>query len=106
MATTRRPLKPKTPLDETRTPNGIPPGCNNPLPKHKPGEQQVDALGGIEELKRLANENVAEALTKATGGVVFGFTKQKALEEAIQKFGAELHSQYMISFRARYRIPP
>jgi hypothetical protein len=55
-------------------------------------------LGGIGELQRLGKENAAEALTKATGGSVFSFARQKALEEAIQKFGAGLHSQY--------RIPP
>jgi VWFA-related protein len=94
----KRRLKPKTPLDETGTPNGIPPGKNNPWPKHAPPEQQIDALGGIGELARLGKENAAEALTKATGGAVLSFTKQKALEEAIQKFGAELHTQYVISF--------
>ncbi len=29
---------------------------------------------------------------------MFPFTKQKALEEAIQKLGAELHTQYVLSF--------
>jgi len=98
VSTPRRPLKPKTPLDETGTPNGIPPGKNNPWPKKPPPERQIDAIGGIGELARLGKENTAEALTKATGGAMFSFTKQKALEEAIQKFGAELHSQYVISF--------
>jgi VWFA-related protein len=98
VSTPRRPLKPKTPLDETGTPNGIPPGKNNPFPKKPPAERQIDALGGIGELKRLAKENAAEVLTQATGGAVFSFTRQKALEEAIQKFGSELHTQYVISF--------
>jgi hypothetical protein len=37
-------------------------------------------------------------LTAVTGGIAFPFTRQKGLEDAIQKLGAELHSQYMLSF--------
>jgi hypothetical protein len=29
---------------------------------------------------------------------MLSFTKQKALEDAIQRFGTELHSQYVVSF--------
>lgn len=94
----RRPLKPKLPSDETGSPNGMPPGKYNPWPKHLPPEQQIDVLGGIGELKRLSGPNSAEALAEATGGRTFGFTSQKALEHEIQKFGVELHTQYLISF--------
>jgi len=76
----------------------MPPGKYNPWPKHLPPEQQADVLGGLGELKRLNLPNSAEALAKATGGTTFPFTKEKALEEAIQKFGQELHSQYVVSF--------
>jgi VWFA-related protein len=37
-------------------------------------------------------------LTRATGGRVIGFLKKDALEEAIQAVGAEVHSQYVVSF--------
>jgi VWFA-related protein len=94
----RRPLKPKTPNDELGTVNSNPPGRNNPWPKIPPPEQQVDALGGIGELARLYKTNAAEALTKSTGGTTFPFTRQRALEEAIGKLGAELHMQYVVSF--------
>jgi len=94
----RRPLKPKTPNDETGTVNGNPPGPYNPYPKIPPPEQQVDVLGGIGELARLHKTNTTEVLTKSTGGTTFPFTKQKALEDAIQKLGAELHMQYVVSF--------
>ena len=94
----RRPLKPKTPNDATGTVNGNPPGRYNPWPKIPPPEQQVDVLGGIGELARLGKANTAEALTKSTGGTTFPFTRQKALEEAIEKLGAELHTQYVVSF--------
>jgi len=94
----RRPLKPKTPNDALGTVNAAPPGRNNPWPKIPPPEQQVDALGGIGELARLHQTNTTEALTKSTGGATFPFTRQKALEEAIEKLGAELHTQYVLSF--------
>jgi VWFA-related protein len=94
----RRPLKPKTPNDEAGTVNGNPPGRYNPWPKIPPPEQQVDVLGGIGELARLGKTNTTDALTKGTGGATFPFTRQKALEEAITKFGAELSTQYVVSF--------
>ena len=47
---------------------------------------------------RLHKTNTTEVLTKSTGGTTFPFTKQKALEDAIQKLGAELHMQYVVSF--------
>jgi VWFA-related protein len=101
----RRPLKPKTPNDATGNVNGNPPGLHNPWPKIPPPEQQVDVLGGIGELARLGKTNTTEALTKNTGGTTFPFTRQKALEEAIEKLGAELHTQYVVSFAPEARAP-
>jgi VWFA-related protein len=94
----RRPLKPKTPNDATGNVNGNPPGKSNPFPKTPPPEQQDDALGGIGELARLHKRSTADVLTKDTGGTTFPFTRQKTLEAAIQKLGAELHMQYVVSF--------
>ena len=37
-------------------------------------------------------------LTKATGGQEFSFMKQRGLEEAVEKIGSELHSQYIITY--------
>lgn len=67
-------------------------------PKRLPPEQQIDVMGAVGELMRLGKTNTTEALTKATGGATLSFSRQKALEEAIQQFGIELHSQYVISF--------
>ncbi len=94
----RRPLKPKTPNDNTGIVNGNPPGKNNPFPKTPPPEQQVDPIGAIGELARLNKTNDAEVLAKSTGGATFPFTRQTALEGAIEKLGAELHRQYVVSF--------
>jgi VWFA-related protein len=101
----RRPLKPKTPNDATGNVNGNPPGLHNPWPKAPPPEQQVDALGGIGELARIGKTITTEALTKSTGGTTFLFTRRRALEEAIEKLGAELHAQYMVSFAPEASAP-
>jgi VWFA-related protein len=101
----RRPLKPKTPNDETGNVNGYPPGLHNPWPKIPSPEQQTDVLGGIGELARLGKTNTTAALTKSTGGTTLPFTRQKALEEAIEKLGAELHAQYVVSFAPEASAP-
>jgi VWFA-related protein len=98
VAGARRALKPKMPEDVLGWVNGMPPGKFNPWPKRLPPEQQVDVMGAIGELMRLGKTNTTEALTKATGGATLAFSKQRALEDAIQRFGTELHSQYVISF--------
>jgi hypothetical protein len=92
---------PKMPTDETGTVSGGPPECNPvacPDPAMPHPEQRVDVKGGIGELVRLVKTNTSEALTKGTGGAIFPFTRLKGLEEAIRKLGAELHSQYLLSF--------
>ena len=78
--------------------NGNPPGLYNPWPRIPPPERQIDAIGGIAEIRRLGQTNTAEALAKATGGALFPFTRQKALEQAILALGEELHTQYVLSF--------
>ena len=78
------------------TPNGNPPSRTNPsIP---PPEQRVDILAGIGELARLHKTDTAKALTVATGGTTLPFTRQKGLEDAIEKLGAELHTGYLLSF--------
>jgi VWFA-related protein len=92
--------RPKRPNDEYGTVSGGPPHCGMicvepPLP---PAEQRVDVLGGMEELLRLGKTNTTQALAAGTGGTTLSFTGLKGLEEAIQKVGADLHSQYLLSF--------
>jgi VWFA-related protein len=73
-----------------------------PIP---PPDSRVDILGGIGELTRLGKTNDTEVLTKATGGMTFPFTRQKGLEDAIARLGAELHSQYVLSFTPETPAP-
>jgi VWFA-related protein len=94
----RRAIKPRTPNDEAGVVNPNPPGRYNPWPKIPPPERQVDAIAGVGEIARRFRTNTTEVLARSTGGVTFPFTSQKALEQAIVKLGAELHSQYVVSF--------
>ena len=95
-ASTRAP-SPNPASEETmKTRTGAPPGKFNP--KIPPPEERVDFIGGLQELARLGTANTTEVLAKNTGGTIFSFTREKALEEAVQKLGAELHTQYVLSF--------
>jgi VWFA-related protein len=73
-----------------------------PIP---PADQRMDILGGFSELARLGDVNTTEVLTTVTGGAVFPFTRQKGLENAIEKLGGELHTQYLLSFAPAAPIP-
>lgn len=52
----------------------------------------------FKDAKAIFKDNPIEAFTKGTGGTEYSFFKQKGLEDAIQKIGAELHSQYFVSY--------
>jgi VWFA-related protein len=53
----------------------------------------------FKDVKAIFKDNPVELFTKGTGGTEFGFHGQRSLEEAIQKAGEELHSQYLVSYR-------
>jgi VWFA-related protein len=50
------------------------------------------------DAKAIFKDNPVEAFTKGTGGMELGFIKQRGLEDAINRIGEELHSQYLISY--------
>jgi VWFA-related protein len=91
-----RVTRPKTPNDNMGTVDGNPPSKYNR--KMTSPDQSVDVIGAVGELARLGSTNTAQALAVATGGATLPFARQKGLEEAIAKLGAELHAQYMLSF--------
>jgi len=93
----QKPAKtPTTPQEAMGTYSG---GPSTKLdPKIPPPEQRIDVIGGIRELSHMNQPKVTEALTKATGGATFSFTRLKGLEDAIRKFGEDLHSQYLLTF--------
>lgn len=95
--------------------NNLPPAMH-PLPSNVPATpttvMQTYGIGGggraefvplmvelFKDAKAIFKDNPIELFTKGTGGTEYGFTRQRGLEEAIQKIGAELHSQYMVTYR-------
>ncbi len=50
------------------------------------------------DAKAVFKANPVELFTKGTGGSEFGFHSQRTLEDAMQRIGDELHSQYLISY--------
>jgi VWFA-related protein len=51
------------------------------------------------DVKAIFKDNPIELFTKGTGGIEHTFYRQRGLEEAVQKIGTELHSQYMVSYQ-------
>ncbi len=82
------------------TPNVIPGD-----PSYVPLEGRLDILGGLAELKRLGAIDTTKVLTTETGGLTFPFTRQKGLEEAIEKLSSDLHTQYVIGFTPELSTP-
>jgi len=52
----------------------------------------------FKDVKAIFKDNPIEVFTKGTGGSEFGFHGLRSLEEAIEKAGEELHSQYTVSY--------
>jgi len=97
----RVPKRPTIPREESGTNSGGPAHCGPygcPDPYIPPKDQRVDVLGIFTELGRLGKTNTVESLTMGTGGAAFPFAKLKGLEEALEKLGQDLHTQYQLSF--------
>ena len=56
-------------------------------------------------MRRKAKTNTTEVLSDETGGTTFGFARQKALEDLIQRLGQELHTQYVLNFQPETTDP-
>ncbi|MEO8595242.1 MAG: VWA domain-containing protein [Candidatus Solibacter sp.] len=91
------------------------PPAMHPMPSGVPATpttvQQAYGIGGggraefvplmvevFKDVKAIFKDNPVEVFTKGTGGTEYSFFKQRGLEDAIQKIGAELHSQYFVSY--------
>lgn len=64
------------------------------------GNAGVDILGALRELGRLKQANTGSQMAEFTGGWSNSFTKEKGLEDALQRVGEELHQQYLLEFRS------
>jgi VWFA-related protein len=58
----------------------------------------IYALG---ELYRLHQPDLAALFARTTGGDTLSFLKKNALEQSIQRIGAEVHRQYILSFQPK-----
>mgnify|MGYP000228434112 CR=1 FL=1 len=59
----------------------------------------MNILAVLREIARSGSQNSHEALAKYTGGMRVSFAKLKGLEDALQRIGADLHTQYLLSFQ-------
>ena len=62
------------------------------------GDDNVNIVGGIQELARIGKANVADVLAHTTGGRHLSFLTLGSLENVISRAGEEIHSQYLLSF--------
>lgn len=67
-------------------------------PDDLPPPSAPNYLTVFSELFRLAKTNDVQALTQATGGSEYPFARERAIEKAVENLGAEVHSQYILSF--------
>jgi len=58
------------------------------------------------DTKRIFVDSPSEALAKGTGGAQFSFVKQRGLEDAMQRIGTEIRSQYLISYAPNNKTEP
>jgi VWFA-related protein len=63
-----------------------------------PLDSDFNPLAAITELARNGKKMAARRLAAETGGAQFSFLKQSGLEHIITETGADLHSQYLLSF--------
>lgn len=80
----------------------LPPALDSDDPEDPPNPPPtVDFLAMIFEAARLGKTNAVQALTLVTGGSDYPFTKERGIENAIEKLGGEVHDQYILSFPQR-----
>lgn len=107
----------KTPDTSSRPlAGGIPPeaihsinGTNTPTSvlQNHPGGNALNVVPPIwRSIKDLFKLPPDQAFTRMTGGRVYSFARQKGLEEAITDIGANLHSQYLLSYSPNNQTEP
>jgi VWFA-related protein len=90
------------PIDQRVKTNHCAPNCGHPdntaVPQDVGPGSPVYALG---ELFRLHKPDLADLFARTTGGDTLSFLKKDALEQSIHRIGAEVHSQYILSFQPK-----
>jgi VWFA-related protein len=92
------PLNPREANKPVVTPP--PPVTSDPSDQMHRDRQQNSGnlLAVFSEIARLGKTNSVRALASATGGTQWGFTRLRGLEEALERFGGEVHGQYVLAF--------
>ncbi len=67
-------------------------------PEDLPPPSGANYLAIFTEMARLGKTNHTLALTQATGGSDYSFLRERGVEKAIETFGVDVHSQYILSF--------
>jgi VWFA-related protein len=99
-------VRPKT-MEDTRPEDErikVPQCSYCPKPDDRPAPADTgpgNLIYGIGELIRLRKPDLSNLFTKTTGGHELSFLKKKALEQAIQLVGEEVHRQYILSFEPK-----
>jgi VWFA-related protein len=109
---TEKPQPPRPdPIDVTARPGvlGNPSTPTTVTQAYSPASQAqfVPVLKEIyKDVKGIFVDNPSEVFSKGTGGNEFSFTKQRGLEDAVQRISQEIRSQYLISYKPNNSSEP
>jgi hypothetical protein len=95
-------LKPEAERIKRRKCDACPDPDDTPVPPDLGPGGWLHALG---ELARMRQPELPRLFTATTGGRTLSFLRKKALEEAIQLVGEEVHRQYILSFEPKGGVP-
>lgn len=82
----------------------LPMGANTPLAvqQNTGWGNSIEFMPALREIytdtKAIFIKNPTKIFTRGTGGEEFSFKTQHGLEDAVQKIGTQIHSQYLISY--------
>ena len=85
----------------------LPMGANTPLAVDQTTGRgnSADLVPALQEIytdaKAIFKRNPVFVFTQGTGGAQYSFIKERGLEDAIGKIGAEIHSQYLLSYNPK-----
>jgi VWFA-related protein len=86
----------------TPMPSGVPQTPNTVMQTTGSLGSSAEFVPAMVEIFKDANaifkQNPSEVFTRGTGGEQFGFMRQRGLEEAIERIGADLHNQYLVTY--------
>ena len=81
--------------------------CDREKPEAVPSSQSgpMNLLALFGELKRGSQPDVPKLLSDLSGGARWDFVRRQGIEQALQRIGADLHEQYLVTFPMSKRQP-